>query len=93
MTQQAIYIDQPPLSDPIIKSNSQVISDSWSAWLAGFYQFITIYITQYGFFVPVLTTTQRGTIQSPVNGQIIYNSTSNTFQGYQNGAWKTFTLT
>lgn len=29
---------------------------------------------------------------SPVNGQIWYNSTSNVFKCYQNGAVKTFTV-
>ena len=33
-----------------------------------------------------LTSTQRSGL-SPVNGMVIYNSTANRFQGYQNGAW------
>ena len=36
--------------------------------------------------VSVLTTTQRNAL-SAANGMIIYNSTDNKFQGYQNGAW------
>jgi len=41
----------------------------------------------YGFFIaPTLTTVQRGTITTPINGGIIYNSTVSDFQGY-NGAW------
>jgi hypothetical protein len=35
----------------------------------------------------LFTTTQRGTIISPANGMLIYNSTTNKFQGYANGAW------
>jgi hypothetical protein len=38
--------------------------------------------TQFGSY----TTTQRGFIV-PANGMIIYNSTTNRFQGYQNGGW------
>jgi hypothetical protein len=33
-----------------------------------------------------LTTTERDLI-SAINGDIIYNTTSNRFQGYQNGVW------
>jgi hypothetical protein len=92
-TQQAIYVDQPPLDDALTKPNSPFISPIWEAWVAAFYQFMTIYITQYGIFIPVLTNAQQTTIQAPVNGQMIYNSDTGTFQGYQAGAWKTFTLT
>jgi hypothetical protein len=34
-----------------------------------------------------LTKTQRDALM-PVNGMIIYNSTTNKFQGYQNGSWQ-----
>ena len=33
-----------------------------------------------------MTTTQRDAM-TPINGMIIYNTTTNTIQGYQNGAW------
>lgn len=33
-----------------------------------------------------LTTSERNNL-TPVNGMIIYNTTDNKFQGYQNGAW------
>ena len=36
--------------------------------------------------LPSLTTTQRNAL-TPVNGMIIYNSSDNKFQGYENGAW------
>jgi len=37
-------------------------------------------------FHPGITTTQRNAI-TPQNGYIIYNSTTNKFQGYANGVW------
>ena len=36
--------------------------------------------------LPLFTTTQRNAL-SASNGQIIYNTTTNTFQGYANGSW------
>ena len=38
------------------------------------------------FTLPRLTTTQRNALTA-VNGMIIYNSTDNKFQGYENGGW------
>jgi hypothetical protein len=42
-----------------------------------------------GFYAPQLTTAQRDVIPAAtlVNGAIIYNTTTNTFQNYTNGAW------
>lgn len=38
--------------------------------------------------IPRLTTAQRGAL-TPTNGMMIYNSTTNQFQVYENGAWRT----
>ena len=42
-----------------------------------------------GFYAPQLTTVQRDAIPAAtlVNGAIIYNTTTNTFQNYTNGLW------
>jgi hypothetical protein len=34
-----------------------------------------------------MTTTQRDAIIAPINGMILYNTTLNKFQGYENGSW------
>lgn len=40
--------------------------------------------------VPRYTTTQRNALTGVVNGDIIYNTTTNKFQGYQASAWVDF---
>ena len=40
------------------------------------------------FIVPRMTTAQRDAL-TPVNGMIIYNTTTNKFNFYENGAWET----
>jgi len=46
-----------------------------------------------GLYAPQLTTAQRDAIPAAtlVNGAIIYNTSINLFQSYQNGAWYTLT--
>jgi hypothetical protein len=43
-------------------------------------------VTTSPFRLAQLTTTERNAI-SPVAGDLIYNTTDNRFQGYQNGGW------
>lgn len=79
--------DQFPIYDPLIKSGSTKISDAWSASMSSFYQNIVGYLSQYGMFMPQLTTAQRDEITTPQNGQLIYNTTLGSAQYYKAGTW------
>jgi flagellar motor component MotA len=84
----ATDFDLPPIDDLI--TSEEEMSSIWRDYMAAMVQTLTGYLTQYGIFVPKLTTDQRNTIQAPQNGQIIYNTTLNKFQGYENNAWANF---
>ena len=92
--------DQFPIYDPLIKPKSIDMSDIWVASISTFYQNIIAYLTSSGIFIPQLTTAQRDALQSPQEGQMIYNITvapgppaTPAPQIFQTGVWKTFTTT
>lgn len=66
--------DQFPTYDPLIKSGSNKMSDSWADFLSTFYMNLIGYLTQLGIFIPRVTTAQRDAIQNPQEGQMIYNT-------------------
>lgn len=80
-------IDQFPYYDPLLKDKMDKMGDVWIAALSAFIDTMNGYISPFGFLTPQLSTAQRDSIQSPVNGQIIYNTTTNKFQGRENNAW------
>jgi hypothetical protein len=80
-------IDQLNYYDDLVRKTSLKMSDEWVSQLSSFIDVLNGYLTPYGILAPQLTTDQRNEIQTPINGQIIYNTTLNKFQGYENGAW------
>lgn len=86
-------LDEFPVYDSLVKSGTNKMADVWVDFMASFYMNLIGYLSQYGIFIPKLTTAQRDQIQSPQEGQMIYNTSTIAPQIYQAGAWKTFTTT
>ena len=91
----ATDFDLLPTYDPILKNKPDLLSDIWRDILSRNMDNLISYITQYGFNLPNLTTTQRNEIQSPNNGQMIYNTTVDAPQFYQvsSSSWRTISFT
>jgi hypothetical protein len=83
--------DQFPIDDPIIKDGTNKMSPIWRTFMGTFFQSLIGYLTQNGVIVPNLTQAQINAISTPQIGQMVYNTTTQAPQIYQNGAWKTFT--
>ena len=80
-------IDQFNYYDDLVNKSSLKMSQDWISQLSAFIDVLNGYLTPFGLLAPQITTAQRDSIQSPVNGQIIYNTTLNKFQGREAGAW------
>lgn len=79
--------DEFPTYDPLIKQGTNKMSDVWSTFMASFFQNLVGYLTQNGMLIPPLTTAQRDAIDTPQNGQLIYNTTLGTAQYFKAGSW------
>jgi len=72
----AVDIDLPPVYDQLTKivNGKSYWADAQRDWMAAFVQTLISYLTSHGIFLPQLTTAQRNAIQSPQEGQLIYNT-------------------
>lgn len=78
--------DNFPTYDPVIK-DEVYLSNIWSDFMSTFIESLREYLSQNGVFVPRLTTAQRDALQNVVNGQLIYNTSTEKFQGREASAW------
>lgn len=90
-------IDQLNYYDDLVKKNSLKMSEEWISQLSSLVDVLNGYMTPFGFLTPQLTTDQRDSIQSPILGQMIYNTTTNELQVWQIklgvAAWRAITTT
>lgn len=100
----ATDFDQFPLYDPLVKKDTDKMSDIWIGSISVFYMNLIGYLTQNGILIPQLTTLQRNAIKNPQEGQLIYNTNAipgpprtAEIQVWQVkagvGAWRVFTTT
>lgn len=82
--------DQFPLYDPLVDQDSNLMSNIWVGSISNFYMNLIGYLTQSGILLPQLTTKQRDELDSPQNGQVIYNTDLGTAQYFKAGAWVSF---
>jgi hypothetical protein len=79
---------QPPVYDPVLNKEGKM-ANVWEDHMTYNWQTLVAFLSSSGIFPPQLTTAQRNAITAPMNGQMIYNSTTDTPQMFVAGAWKT----
>ena len=97
--------DRFPLGDALVKKNTLFISSTWNAFMETFYENLVSYLTRGGVILPNLDQTQIdrlrqatspiNSIQSPANGQLLYNTTIDATQFYlvSTKSWRTISFT
>lgn len=78
--------DNFPTYDPVIKDEIY-LSNIWTDFMATFVESLREYLSQNGIFVPRLTTAERDALRNVINGQLIYNTTLEKFQGFESNMW------
>jgi len=68
--------DYFPTYDPLVKDDVY-LSNVWGDFMATFVESLREYLSANGAFVPSITKAQKALIQTPVEGQMIYVSDSN----------------
>lgn len=81
-------IDTLNYYDPLLEGSEVKMSQEWINNISNLVQNLQDYLSSYGIFVPQITEDSRDLIQSPVNGQMIYNTTANKVQVFENGSWQ-----
>ncbi len=66
-------IDQLNYYDPVLKEGTTKMSDEWISQLSSFIDVLVGYLQPYGILIPIVSTSDKSDIQSPVEGQLIYN--------------------
>ncbi len=86
-------IEDLPVYDPVTK-RGDFLNEHWIGNLTLLIQSLQGYLNPLGMFIPEVTTAQRNEIQSPEQGQWIFNTTINAPQFYQlsSATWKTVTF-
>lgn len=80
--------DNFPTYDPVVdEDNGVYLSSVWADFMATFVESLREYLSQNGMFVPIITTAERDALQNVVNGQLIYNTTLDKFQGREGNIW------
>lgn len=82
-------LDNFPTYDAITNENG-FLTGIWFDFMATFIESLKEYLSEFGMFAPRITTVERDSLRNVVNGQFIYNTTLEKFQGFEAGAWVNF---
>jgi len=90
-----LSFDQPRVYDQILNKVTGTFSDTWVSYWSDFFETLISYLSEFGIFLPQLTTVERDSLTTVVNGQLIYNLTVDAPQFWQDSSqsWRTITFT
>lgn len=82
----------PPVNDVLLDKNGK-FTQSWQQFFNQLNLFFQNQFTQNYIVSPNVTNDELSALSTIQNGTITYNSSTNEFQGYKNGAWVVFNTT